>query len=275
LATPSTWRFVFFISFSISVLQLLFSPMIVESPTWLFNQSRLDEYKNAVTRLRSNVVSEEPLLNQFEETREASPQNTLTIPQLFAVISLRKPLLIVCLSMVAQQVSGINAVLYYSNDILANSLPLYGPYISFGITVINVIMTFPPIMLAERLGSVRLLKISALGCLISLLTVGWGLNSGGSIVPSVAIVTFVMFFAVGLGPIPFCVIPEVSPPYAVSSLASVALSLNWITNFVVGIIFLPMRNFLSGGDMLKEGRVFYVFAAMLTLSTLFLFRIYK
>jgi hypothetical protein len=30
--------------------------MIVESPTWLFNQSRLDEHKHAVTRLWGNVV---------------------------------------------------------------------------------------------------------------------------------------------------------------------------------------------------------------------------
>jgi len=248
--------------------------MIVESPTWLFNQSRLDEHKHAVTRLWGNVVSEEPLLNQFKGTREP-PQKSLTIPQLFAAVGLRKPLMIISLVMFSQQVAGINAVLYYSNDILAKSLPRFGPYISFGITVTNVIMTFPPMMLVERLGSIRLLKISALGCLVSLLAVGWGLNSGGSVVPSVAIFTFVMFFAVGLGPIPFCMIPEISPPHAVSSLASVALSLNWIINFCVGLIFLPMRNFLSGGDMLKEGRVFYIFAALLSFSALFLFKIYK
>jgi Sugar (and other) transporter len=127
LATPTTWRFVFFISFIISVLQFLFSSMIVESPTWLFNQSRLDEHKHAVSRLWGNVVCkmteplymtastvthlfsyqvEEPLLNQFEDTREVSPQKSLTIPQVFAVIGLRKPLMIVSLVMVSQQVSG-------------------------------------------------------------------------------------------------------------------------------------------------------------------------
>jgi hypothetical protein len=40
-------------------------------------------------------------------------------------------------------------VLYYSNDILSNSLPEFGAYISLGITMINVIMTFPPIILIE------------------------------------------------------------------------------------------------------------------------------
>ena len=65
LATPTTWRLVFFISFIVAVLQLLFSSMIVESPTWLFNQSRLEEHKNAVTRLWGNdlckMTDPEPL----------------------------------------------------------------------------------------------------------------------------------------------------------------------------------------------------------------------
>ena len=97
--------------------------MIVESPTWLFNQSRLDEHKHAVTRLWGNVdckttelffslyssvsyQADEPLLNQFEDTREVTPQKSLTIPQVFAAIGLRKPLMIVSLVMVSQQISG-------------------------------------------------------------------------------------------------------------------------------------------------------------------------
>ena len=125
LATPSTWRLVFFISFMISVLQFLFSSVILESPTWLFNQSRLDEHKHAIKRLWGSVVckttdpfincfythlfsyqAEEPLLNQFEDTREVSPQKSLTVPEVFATTGLRKPLMIVSLVMLSQQVSG-------------------------------------------------------------------------------------------------------------------------------------------------------------------------
>ena len=104
LATPSTWRFVFFISFMISAFQFLLGSMIVESPTWLFNQSRLDDHKYAVRRLWGDV--EEPLLNQLEETDEVSPQESLTVPQVYATIGLRKPLMIVALAMISQQLSG-------------------------------------------------------------------------------------------------------------------------------------------------------------------------
>lgn len=275
LAMPSTWRFVFFVSFILSALQFLSSSMIVESPTWLFNQNRLEEHKRAVRKLWGVGDVEEPLLNQAEETREVPPQKILTVPQVFAATAIRKPLMIVVLAMVSQQLSGINAVLYYSNDILAKSIPHFGPYISLGITVINVIMTFPPILLIERMGTKPLLKISVSGILVSLFAVGWGLNSGASVLSSVAIITFVMSFAMGLGPIPFVMLPEVSPPHAVSSLSSIALSLNWIVNFCVGLMFLPLRNYISGGDMLKEGRVFYIFVVVLSVSTFFLFRLYK
>jgi len=47
------------------------------------------------------------------------------------------------------EVTYIPQVLYYSNDILAKSLPEFGAYISLGITVINIIMSFPPIFLIE------------------------------------------------------------------------------------------------------------------------------
>ena len=104
LATPSTWRFVFFISFIISALQFLLGSTIVESPTWLFNQNRLEDHKHAVRRLWGDV--EEPLLSQSEETPEVSPQESLTVPQVFATIGLRKPLMIVALAMISQQVSG-------------------------------------------------------------------------------------------------------------------------------------------------------------------------
>lgn len=43
----------------------------------------------------------------------------------------------------------LQQVLYYSNEILSKSLPEWGPYVSLGITIVNVIMTFPPIILIE------------------------------------------------------------------------------------------------------------------------------
>ena len=235
-------------------------------------------------------------------------------------------------------------VLYYSNDILEKSLPDLGAYISLGITVVNVIMTFPPILLIDvriifscgprhlyktlqKLGRRKLLLISTIGQLISLVFLGYGLNSGKSTISSISILTFVMWvfsadwrikakpeasrsFAFGLGPIPFVIIPEVSPAhvgyvlttsgvmtkqffrlYLLSLLllfhSTVSTTLatfyfikklsfeSGIANFTVGLAFLPVRNFLSGGDMYKEGQVFYAFVAVFSAAAFWLFSAYK
>ena len=55
---------------------------------------------------RSSYQVDEPLLNQIEETHQVSPQETLTISQVYATIDLRKPLMIVTLAMLSQQLSG-------------------------------------------------------------------------------------------------------------------------------------------------------------------------
>ncbi|KAJ7286004.1 general substrate transporter [Mycena rebaudengoi] len=279
-ATPTEWRSVFFFSSACSVVQFFLSSLMVESPAYLGSKGLVDSKKSAARKLWgvAPIVTsaEDPLLDELEALRE-DPAHipAFTVPQVLAARELRKPLAIVCFAMVSQQLSGINAVLYYSNDILSKSLPEFGPYVSLGITIVNVLMTFPPILLIERMGRRQLLTISTFGALASLTLVGIGLNTGMVTLSSIAILTFVTSFASGLGPVPFVIIPEVSPYHAVSALSSIAISLNWTANFLVGLVFLPLRNFLAGGDVTKEGRVFYVFVVALFCSMFSLSRVYR
>lgn len=48
-----------------------------------------------------------------------------------------------------------------------------------------------------------------------------------------------------------------------------------VTNFFVGLVFLPLRSFLSDGDPTKEGHVFYVFVGILLAATFSLSRVYR
>ncbi|KAJ7168129.1 general substrate transporter [Mycena crocata] len=285
-ATPTEWRSVLAFSLFFSVAQFFLSSMMVESPAWLGGKGQVEQKKTVARKLwgaappptPATASIEDPLLDELEARRDESI-TALTVPQVFAARELRKPLAIVCFAMLSQQLSGINAVLYYSNDILSKSLPEFGPYVSLGITIVNVLMTLAPIYLIDRMGRRQLLTISTLGAISSLTLVGIGLNTGVVTLSSIAILTFVTSFATGLGPVPFVMIPEVSPYHAsicaVSALSSIALSLNWTANFIVGLVFLPLRNFLADGDAAKEGRVFYVFAVALFCSMFSLSRVYR
>ncbi|KAH8829613.1 general substrate transporter [Flagelloscypha sp. PMI_526] len=296
-ASPETWRFVLFFSFILGVVQYLAGFLIVESPVWLSEKGYLEKRKSALEKLFASSGSLEgpedhdPLLpGTYEDTERASPssrrrsrsrsldgshQEPITLLQLFGSHELRKPMFIVTLAMITQQLSGINAVLYYSNTILGRSLPGVGPYVSLGITVFNAIMTFPPIFLIGRLGRRKLLILSSLGMIVSSVLVGVGLDANFATLASITVITFVMSFAIGLGPVPFVMIPEVSPPQAVSTLSSLALACNWIANGLVALMFLPVRRLLSGGDENKQGRVFYLFSSLLAICTLVLIRLYR
>ncbi|KAF7311635.1 25S rRNA adenine-N(1) methyltransferase [Mycena kentingensis (nom. inval.)] len=264
-ATPSQWRYVLFMSSALSLGQFFVSSAMVESPAYLASKGLLEQKKAAAARIWKTSASpasvEDPLL--ADQAPHNEQIDSLTVPEAIAAKDIRGPLVAISFAMVSQQLSGINAVLYYSNSILSKSLPNLGPYVSLGITVVNVIMTFPPILLIERVGRRRLLYFSTFGAVGSLMLVGLGLNTDAATLSSIAILTFVTSFASGLGPVPFVLIPEIAPQHAVSALSSIALSLNWSVNFLVGLAFLPLRQSLQAYG---EGTVFFVFAAALLLS---------
>ncbi|TDL27218.1 general substrate transporter [Rickenella mellea] len=297
LASPFHWRFVTLFSFALALQQIIFSGLITESPAWLSaNKLELEARKVAAglwgtvpaflpSKISLSTVAtpftrnvdvtddpEDPLLEGGPDDHiPVTHIPALSVHQIIQAPELRNAVLIMTYVMIAQQFS----VLYYSNDILAKTLPDLASFVSLGITLVNALMTFPPIFLIESLGRKSLLKISIGGSLLSLLLVGYGINAGLKILSSVAIMAFVASFACGLGPVPFVIISDVAPYHAVSALSSVALSINWVTNFIVGLVFLPLRNLLAGGEASREGRVFYVFAGLLAVFSLVFSRVYK
>lgn len=127
-ATPTGWRLVFLLSCSLSLLQILTSPLMVESPAWLLKRRRFDAYHKVVSKLWGRkppvelgkflkvagiltfsfihpIFSEESLLEEAEQSDDNHIPN-VDVPQLFAFRELRRPLIIVSLAMLSQQVSG-------------------------------------------------------------------------------------------------------------------------------------------------------------------------
>jgi len=189
------------------------------------------------------------------------PSGPIGILQMLKRRELRRAVYVVVLAMLVQQGSGINAVIYYSTDILRQVVPTSAAYISLLISVVNVVMTFAPVLLIEGLGQRKLLLLSIGGGLVSTTLLGYGLDAGIIWLSGISILVFVASFALGMGPIPFMLTAELVPYYAVSPLASLALSVNWIANFLVSIAFIPLRDFLAhiggGEEDQGQGRVFF------------------
>lgn len=80
---------------------------------------------------------------------------------------------------------------------------------------------------------------------------------------------FVASFSIGLGPIPFLIIPEVVPAQSAPSVGSIGLSLNWIMNFLVAASFQPLNWSLGTSGVLL------LFAGITAVSTIAVSAVYK
>ena len=117
--------------------------------------------------------------------------------------------------------------------------------------------------------------MSLTGMAVSAILLAMGLDGHHQILSSISIVTFVAAFALALGPVPFLLISELVPSHAVPTVSSLALSCSWISNFVVALTFLPLRDALAykddQGAMQGEGRVFYVFLGVHVIAFLIIY----
>ncbi|CAO3618848.1 unnamed protein product [Cunninghamella blakesleeana] len=150
----------------------------------------------------------------------------------FAIVTL-KVVLIHGLS----QLTGINAIMYYSTSIFENSFQDNAKYATIGVGVLNVLSTLLGTYLIDRLGRKVLLIVSTSGMTVFGVLEMIGLLYNIGPLQVVCVLLFVAFFAVGFGIIPYTYTTEVFPTYAVGAAQSVTLTINLLCAFIIGFIF--------------------------------------
>ncbi|WFD33532.1 hypothetical protein MCUN1_000345 [Malassezia cuniculi] len=212
----------------------------------------------------SVVVEQEP-----SDQLHAAPSQTLPAqmpqpPLSSATQSYQSGLRIIVLTQLAQQLSGVNAIMFYSTGILSAVMPGVAQYVGLLITVVNGVMTFPPIYLIDerRVGRKRLLVGSAAGMGLCCLVLAYSLSTARVGMSAFAIVAVIACFSVGLGPVPFVIMPEVVPKADASRAASLGMTVNWVSNAAVALAFQPVRTILSPIDGGAGGLVFVIFGVV-------------
>lgn len=261
----NAWRYILAVSGLVSLVQIVMTRSSAKVDT-----------EGVYEQAAELTSAAEPLLAEDPERSSAPGPGAATAEagQLSIAEMLRSPArrsaLFVTAILVLQQLSGVNAVLFYSTPVLQKVLPSAGAgQISIAITVVNAVMTFPAILLVDRLGRRTLLFASSALMLLFAVVLGWGLDEHLRKTCSLAIVAFIAAFSLGLGPVPFLLVSEMVPANCVPALSSLALSASWIATFVIAQGFLPLRDALTyydpNGQQEGEGRVFYVFAVNLAI----------
>jgi len=261
IPSDSSWRVPFGLQVVISVLMAIGLMFLPSSPRWLVSHNYVQLGEQALTKLRGGDSPD--VKAEFEEIQEnirlEREIGDGSWSELFTDGMWKRLAIGVALQMF-QQLTGINAVMYYAPKILGASgfsdtdVKLLA---NAGTGVVNVLMTFPGIFLVDRLGRRPLLISGALLMAAFMAALGgmiavFGPNYENHAVPYACLVMvylFVSAFAYSWGPIGWIYPSEIYPLRIRAKATSLTTSSNWLFNFIIAQIFPALLSAINWGVM--------------------------
>ncbi|KAG6000640.1 hypothetical protein E4U21_005269 [Claviceps maximensis] len=296
LSHGKAWRFIFMAGICIAVTQKIGLYFVPESPAWLATHGGPVKAKKILQRIRGSGYNIHEETRQWDLTNGASsvrgseeeglliqtdgatsnmapatpsePVGHMGFLEVIQDVKTRPAIIAVVGIMVTQQLCGINSIIMYSVSLLADLLPIPSVLLTIIISGVNLVMTIACAPLPDRLGRKTCLLVSILGQGSSSLALAFSIIYGAKVVSAVAVLFFVAFFAVGLGPVPFIMASELVGQEAVGATQSWCLAANYIATFLVAQFF-PLVNTALNNALGKAGWVYFLFAGLAALGGTF------
>jgi sugar porter (SP) family MFS transporter len=258
------WRWMFAVTAIPSLLFLVASLLVPESPRWLAGRGRREDALRALERLGGRHYAQQ-VIDEFAAVSEASPQRStlseLRSPRMMRILSLGVILAVL------QQWCGINVIFNYAQEVFAAA----GYQVSdilFNIVVtgaVNVVFTFVAFFTIDRFGR-RILLLTGL-CGLVLIYVVLGLLyrvhlQGGPML--VLVLAAIACYAMSLAPATWVVIAEIFPNRIRSTAMSISITALWIACFLLTYTF-PLMNAALGA-----AGTFWTYAAVCLAGALYL-----
>uniref|UniRef100_A0A8C4QT98 Solute carrier family 2, facilitated glucose transporter member 8 n=2 Tax=Eptatretus burgeri TaxID=7764 RepID=A0A8C4QT98_EPTBU len=269
---------------TLQFMMLLFAAP--ESPRWLLAAGREMEALRALQYLRG--------MNASVELEVRALQRALTGERSMSVMEvmrggLMRPLSLGVIVMVLQQATGVNAILFYAQNIFEKAKvtpPTLGPLL---VAAVQVLATGLAVSLADRAGRKTLLVLSGLTMAISLVIFGGyfhlqpaghpaNATSGLAAPPGTAsdlghgsftwlalccMMTYIVGFSLGWGPLPWVIMVELAPNAARGVVGAVGTLSNWLMAFLITKEFADLMHALG------EDGVFWLFAGACVAGLIF------
>jgi sugar porter (SP) family MFS transporter len=249
---------------ALGFLALLFG--IPRSPRWSASKDRIDE---ALSVLK--LMGEPNPEGELADIRAALSQEHATAHEPVFRWKYRYPLFLAISIGAFNQLAGINAILYYLNDIFiaAGFSQISGDEQAIAIGFTNLIFTMVGMSVIDKLGRKTLLLIGAAGTATCLAGVAWifGTHSHpGALVW--LLVTYIAFFALSQGAVIWVYIGEVFPNHVRSKGQGVGNASHWIMNTIIALTF-PIL-----AESIGRSVPFIFFAVMTAVQFLVVFSTY-
>ncbi|CAH1111903.1 unnamed protein product [Psylliodes chrysocephalus] len=223
------------------IFLVLFGILGVESPIYLVKKQQSDKAELILKHLGRSpeMIKKDIIEMQAEYQVKEEPFNTLDF---FTSKPLLKGIISAVGILIFQQLSGINAIMFYSEQIFREAGTKLAPtYCTMILIFVQFISSFIAPFLVDRIGRKVCLVISGVGMVLTEGTLGLFCYfkheqydlSDITWIPIAALTTFIVFFNVGFGPLPWIIMAEMFSnkykSFAIGFVATVA----WVASFLV------------------------------------------
>lgn len=256
----NAWRWMVGVEAIPALIYTVFIFSVPKSPRWLLSKFRKEEAKEVLAIINPGVDPEKLLLEISSTDSKENLKETIFLKKY------RFPLTLAFLIAMFNQLSGINAFLYYAPRIfeeagLGESIALLS---SIGIGVINLIFTLLGVFLIDKLGRKTLMYFGSIGYIISLSLVACAFFFGwtGMAVP-IFLFLFIASHAIGQGAVIWVFISEIFPNHLRASGQSFGSSTHWFLAALIPALIPILFSTIGAGV------VFLFFAIMMVFQLLF------
>lgn len=274
LGSLVTWRYLSGLLAIVPVLFALLFFLMPETPTYLLKIGDGDAAEKSLTYFRGISYNVERELKEIQKSIEEAKEKSAGVKDLVASRANRKALLSSFGLMVFQQLSGVNAVIFYTVPIFKSAGSSLAPDVAaIIVAVVQVAIAYAAAMLIEKAGRRYFLITSSTGMLLCLTALGMYFHlqklqisfAGLGILPLASLVLYIVAFSLGFGPVPWMIMGELFAPEIKGVASGLAVMMNWFLVFVVTFSF-PIMNSSLGGHA-----TFYIFAVIMAIGTAFVY----
>lgn len=212
-----------------------------ETPVYYLMKGNESEARKSLLRLRGNAYDIESELNEQKEALAEQSRNKTSFIKALTMRAARNGLITGFGLMLFQQLSGVNAIIFYTGSIFSAGGSISAETSTIVVGVIQVIAVFISSLIVDKLGRKILLIASEIVMMLGAFVLGiyYYLDytstdlSAFSWVPLISVCLFILLFNLGFGPIPWMMMGELFSPQIKGVAGSSACLFNWLMAFVV------------------------------------------